>query len=101
LARSYLRKAVDSETGEVGTKTLAHFHTRYLGLVARCEAELQGSGQLFPPPSRTSLKRPPIPKGELNLSFGAGSTSAFEMEEDDEDRKESPAAYPRGLETES
>lgn len=62
--------AVDSETGEVGTRTIAHFHTRYLGLIARCEAELRGTGQLFPPPSRTSSKRLAVPKGEVNLRFG-------------------------------
>ncbi|MCC6766814.1 MAG: hypothetical protein IT293_19305 [Deltaproteobacteria bacterium] len=62
--------AVDSQTGEVGTRTVAHFHTRYFGLVARCEAELRGTGQLFPPPSRTSAKRFAVPKGEVNLRFG-------------------------------
>lgn len=62
--------AIDSETGEIGTRTIAHFHTRYAGLVARCDAEIRGTGQLFPPPSRTSRKRFLVPKGEVNLRFG-------------------------------
>lgn len=77
---------VDAETGEVGTKTLGHLHTRYLGLVGRCQAELQGRGQLFPPPSRAAAaRRASVPSGTVNLSFGSvAGASLLEPFEDEE-----------------
>ena len=64
----------------VGRRTIAHFHTRYLGLLARCEGELRGTSQLFPPASRTSSKRFAVPKGEANLRFGKGAVELLDEE---------------------
>jgi hypothetical protein len=62
--------AVHRRTGQVGTETLAQFHTRYLRITNRCEKYMMGQLDLYPlDPSRLRPEARPMPDGPPDLGF--------------------------------
>jgi hypothetical protein len=62
--------AVDRDSGQIGTVERFRLHARYLTLLGRCVAHLEGTTDLFPAQPRSERGTPRIPEGAANLSFG-------------------------------
>ncbi len=62
--------AVDQATGRVGATERFRLNSRYVPLLARCLAHLEGTTDLFPVQSRPERLSQPVPLGAADLTFG-------------------------------